>query len=138
MQPTLDHIGILVRDIAKAAQTYADQFGYRAASAVVHDPVQTAYVQFLDGDPSGARIELVSPDGPGSKLENALKKGGGLNHLCYLSSDIERDCRELRAKGMLLLQAPVAAEAFPGRRIAWLMGRNGIPIELVETDPKTS
>jgi methylmalonyl-CoA/ethylmalonyl-CoA epimerase len=33
---------------------------------------------------------------------------------------------------MFILQQPVDAVAFPNRKIAWLMGRDGIPIELVE------
>jgi methylmalonyl-CoA/ethylmalonyl-CoA epimerase len=136
MTPILHHIGILVRDIPKAAQTYVDRYHYRIAGEIVHDPVQTAYVQFLEGDPTGVRIELIAPDGPESKLCNALKKGGGLNHLCYISEDIEKRCEELRSAGMYMLQSPVPAQAFPGRRIAWFMGRDGIPMELVEPELK--
>jgi methylmalonyl-CoA/ethylmalonyl-CoA epimerase len=132
MTPVLHHVGILVADIPKAAQIYVARFGYRICGEIIHDPVQTAYVQFLQGDSTGPLVELVAPDGAQSKLSNALKKGGGLNHLCYQSENIEQDCRELAAAGMLTLQAPVAATAFPGGRIAWLMGRDGIPIELVQ------
>lgn len=134
MTPNLHHIGILVGDIPKASKLYVERYGYRIASQIIHDPIQTAHVQFFTGDPSGMLIELIAPDGPGSKLTNALKKGGGLNHLCYLSENIEQDSADLRAHGMFLLQSPVAAEAFPGRRIAWLMGRDGIPVELVEAE----
>jgi methylmalonyl-CoA/ethylmalonyl-CoA epimerase len=132
MALALHHIGILVPDIAQAAGQYAARFGYRVYGEIVHDPVQTAYVQFLSLSGSIPFVELVTPDGPESKLSNALKKGGGLNHLCYISPAIGEECDRLRESGMLLLQSPVAAEAFPGRRIAWLMGRDGIPIELVE------
>jgi methylmalonyl-CoA/ethylmalonyl-CoA epimerase len=37
---------------------------------------------------------------------------------------------------MLILHKPVPAVAFEGRRIAWLMGMDGIPIELVERNAK--
>lgn len=132
---TLHHVGVLVPDIPAAVEQYVTRFGYRIASDIIHDPVQTAHVQFLAGADSAAYIELITPDGPVSKLSNALKKGGGLNHLCYLSAAIDEDCRRLRASGMFLLQSPVEAQAFPGRRIAWLMGRDGIPVELVEPGP---
>jgi methylmalonyl-CoA/ethylmalonyl-CoA epimerase len=132
MPLTLHHVGILVPDIAQAVEQYVARFGYRVCSEIVHDPVQTAHVRFLSLTGAAPFVELVTPDGPGSKLGNALKKGGGLNHLCYVSSEIEDDCRRLRESGLWILQSPVAAEAFPGRRIAWLMGRDGIPIELVE------
>ena len=39
---------------------------------------------------------------------------------------------EMELKKLFLLQAPLSATAFQGRRIAWLMGRDGIPVELVE------
>ena len=129
---TLHHVGILVPDIAEAAGQYTAKFGYRLCSEIIHDPVQTAHVQFLTLTDSIPYVELVTPDGPESKLSNALKKGGGLNHLCYLSPAIDEDCRCLRQSGMCALQSPVEARAFHGRRIAWLMGRDGIPIELVE------
>lgn len=135
MNAALHHIGILVRDIERSAQSYEDRFGYAVHSDVIHDPVQTAYVQFLRGEGAGPLVELVAPDGPESKLSNAIKKGEGLNHLCYFSEAIEDDCRKLRGKGMLVLQLPVPAKAFGGRRIAWLMGSDGLPIELVEPGP---
>jgi methylmalonyl-CoA/ethylmalonyl-CoA epimerase len=133
---TLHHVGVLVPDIQKAAEQYAARFGYCATSEIIHDPIQTAHVQMLAGAAPAPCIELVTPDGPASKLTNALRKGGGLNHLCYLSAAIDDDCRRLRSEGMLLLQSPVEAEAFSGRRIAWLMGRDGIPIELLESTPE--
>ncbi len=77
-------------------------------------------------------MELVSPDGPKSKLTNAANKGGGLNHLCYATEDIEAECARLRAAGLLLVAPPVSSVAFGGRRIAWLMGKNQVLFELVE------
>lgn len=135
MNATLHHIGILVKEVAAACEGYVTRLGYRVHSELIHDPVQTAYVQFLQGDPAGPLLELITPDGPASKLSGALRKGGGLHHLCYLSDTIAEDCQTLRSQGMLVLQEPVAAVAFPGRRIAWLMGRDGLPIELVEPGP---
>jgi len=107
-------------------------FGYETCTDVVHDPIQTAYVRFLrlPGDP--VFVELVSPDSEESKLAGALKKGGGLNHLCFATDDIERSWSLLRAQGLFPLQRPVAAAAFGGRRIAWFLGRDRMPVELVE------
>ena len=69
---------------------------------------------------------------PESKLAAAVNKGGGLNHLCYSVGDIEAAVTKLRDAGMITLCEPVDAVAFPGRRIAWLMGQDRIPVELVE------
>ena len=40
-------MGLLVRDIEKRAKFYTERLGYEIRSDVVHDPVQTAFVQFL-------------------------------------------------------------------------------------------
>lgn len=136
MKLHLQHIGIVVKDIAAAMPAF-ELLGYRPAGPTVHDPVQTAHVQFLELSADTVRLELVCPDGPESKLANAARKGGGLNHLCYRTDDISQAISELRAAGMFELAAPTPAPAFEGRSIAWLMGRNGIPIELVEAPAET-
>jgi methylmalonyl-CoA/ethylmalonyl-CoA epimerase len=139
MHLRLHHVGVVVADIDRAAEQYAARFGYRAVSDKIHDGIQTAWVQlFAEESPCDVLLELVAPDGPDSKLSNALAKGAGLNHLCYASESIETDCAELRKSGMLLVQSPVSANAFAGRRIAWLVGRDGIPVELLEVDSRTS
>lgn len=129
----LHHIGLVVPDIAKAAEIYTRRYGYELTTEIILDRTQTAYVQFLRVPGDSVHLELVSPDSERSKLSNSLRKGGGLNHLCYATSDIEAACRLLRAEQMILLQAPVKAAAFPGRRIAWLMGSDRTPIELLES-----
>jgi len=128
----LHHVGILVADIGSASEAYVRRFGYSIRTSVIHDPTQTAFVQFLALPGSTVLVELVAPDRPDSKLSGALRKGGGLNHMCYAVEDIDDACRHLRAEAMLLIQPPVPAAAFPGRRIAWLIGRDRIPVELVE------
>ena len=132
MNAVLHHVGVLTADIPQAAGQYAARFGYRPAGEVCHDAAQGAHIQMLDSPFGGGRIELIAPDGPRSQLHNALRKGAGLHHLCYESADLERDCRELTGQAMLLLHGPMTTPAFPGQRIAWLMGRDGIPIELLE------
>lgn len=132
MNLNLHHIGIAVRDIPEAASLYLRRFGYELSSGIVHDRIQTAYVQFLRLPGHSVYLELVSPDGPASKLANALNKGGGLNHLCYAVDNIDAECSRLRGEGLLLLCAPVSAVAFQGWRIAWLMGADRVPFELVE------
>ena len=129
---TLHHIGVLVPDIAAAADDYVGNLGYERRTGILHDATQTALVQFLCLPGNAVFIELVSPDGPASKLSNALKKGGGLNHLCYATDDIEGACRELRSRSLFQMQAAVGAVAFGGRRIAWFLGPGRLPIELVE------
>jgi methylmalonyl-CoA/ethylmalonyl-CoA epimerase len=129
---SLHHVGVVVADVATACADYVRRFGFEVRSDVVHDATQTAYVQFLRMPGDSTYVELVAPDGPGSALSNALSKGGGLNHLCYATPDIETTIASMTARGMRLIRKPVPAVAFGGRRIAWLAGRDFALVELVE------
>lgn len=131
----LHHVGILIKDISGSAELYSGRFGYRRKSDVIHDPVQRAYVQFLELPGDRVYLEFISPDNPESHLWGALNKGGGVHHICYAAADIDATIAELRRKGMTLLRSPVAAVAFHGRRVAWLMGRDRALVELVEEGP---
>ena len=132
----LHHVGVLVSDIAFAVELYVQRFGYEIRSSLIHDPVQTAFVQFVSLPTDSAFLEFVAPDGPNSKLSNALRKGGRVNHLCYSTPFIDDAVQRLWDSGMLVLQVPVPAVAFGGRKIAWLMGSDSVPIELVERGPE--
>jgi methylmalonyl-CoA/ethylmalonyl-CoA epimerase len=136
MKLNLHHVGVLVKDIPAATRYYVECLGYERRSEIVHDPTQSAYVQFFRLPDDRVYLELVSPDRPDSKLTNALEKGGGLNHVCYSTDDIEAACNGLRTAGLFLVSRPVSAVAFNGRRIAWLMGADRIPLELVEKGPE--
>ncbi len=136
MDLALHHLGVLVEDVSKAAGFYVQCLGYEYQTEVIHDPTQSAFVQFFRLPTDRIYLELVSPDRPDSKLANALKKGGGLNHVCYSTPHIEAACSALRAAGAFLISRPVSAVAFRGRRIAWLMGADRVLIELVERGPE--
>jgi len=132
LQFKLHHYGVLVKDIGAAAHDFVKRLGYVIESEVIEDPVQTARVQFLRQPGTTSWLELVTPNGPDSKLTNALKKGGGPHHICYETDDLDRACENLRGQAMLVLSKPVPAKAFPGRRIAWVMDQSAILIELLE------
>ena len=132
MDLRLHHIGITVEDIAAATDDYQQRLGCVLDGERFHDPVQTALIQFLKFPGDSVLIELIAPDGPDSKLSNAARKGGGINHVCHSTSDIDEACRTLSEKGMVVIHEPVSAVAFQGRRIAWLMGEDRVLTELVE------
>ena len=128
----LHHVGYAVKNIEKIAPVYARRYGYELASPIIHDPLQTALVQFLKIPGNPAYLEFVAPDGPESVLANAAKGGGGLNHLCYTCGPMEAEIERLVADGMILISEPKPGKAFAGRRICWLRGRDPVPVELVE------
>ena len=132
MNLTLHHVGYVVAEIEPATEIYVKRYGYEIVTPILHDPVQTAYVQFLRLAGDSAYLEFVAPDSPGSKLARAASKGSVLNHLCYAVDDIEAATRHLRESEMQIITEPVVAAAFAGRRISWLIGMDLLPVELVE------
>jgi len=128
----LHHVGYAVKTIASISGIYVRRFGYEVRTPVIHDPLQTALVQFLSFPGDRVYLEFVSPDGPESRLTNAVRKGGGLNHLCYIADNLERATDWLVQSGMIVISPPQPAVAFAGRRICWLVGEDPLPIELVE------
>jgi methylmalonyl-CoA/ethylmalonyl-CoA epimerase len=134
----LHHIGLVVRTIEEFRAFYIDVLEYRERTPIIHDPVQTAFVQFFSIPDSDHYIELVAPDSETSKLREASRKGMPLNHLCYSCKNITHMVSFLKESGCIVRQHPVAAVAFDGRLIAWLMTPVGLLIELVERGPEGS
>lgn len=134
----LHHIGIVVPEIEEFYAFYVNVLQYKQRTAVIHDPVQTAYVQFFEIPESDHYIELVAPDSDTSKLREASRKGMPLNHLCYSCENITHVVSFLEESGCMVRRYPVPAVAFDGRSIAWLMTPVGLLIELVERGPEGS
>ncbi len=126
------HVGYVIKEIAPVAQTYVDRFGYQFMTPEIHDPVQTARVQFLQLAGDRTYLEFVAPDGPESKLMDAVQRRGALNHLCYTAGKLEDAVRHMEEQGMRLISELAPGVAFGGRRICWLLGEDRVPIELVE------
>ncbi len=128
----LHHIGQAVPEIHPAADRLIRAIGYRPATPILHDPLQTALIQFLVLPGETVYLELVAPDAPAGKLVAAVRRGGGLHHLCYLSGPLEPQIAALELAGFRLISEPEPAVAFAGRRICWLLGPDQVPVELVE------
>lgn len=127
------HLGVAVPDIAKALPLYEDILGYRLVSGPFDDPIQKVSVCFLHADKNEEpEIELVAPLTDDSPVKKILKSGGGSYHLCYETSNIDKDLAELKTKGCVVVAEPVPAVAFEQRRIAWLFTPTRQLLELVE------
>ena len=127
----LHHVGYVMKTINAVAPIYVRRYGYELCTPVIHDPLQTAFVQFLRLAGDQTYLEFVAPDGPDSKLANAARRGG-LNHLCFATGPLEKTIASLEEKGMRLISEPKPGKAFAERRICWLIGEDLLPIELVE------
>jgi hypothetical protein len=101
---------------------------------VFHDPAQKVRVAFLNPALHGeAQIELVEPAAADSPVLRFLETcGGGLHHLCYEVENLDEHMRAMRAAGCRTVRPPVAAIAFGGRRIGWMLAPHNLLLEFLE------
>jgi len=129
----LHHTGIVVADLESYGQRYAEVLGSVACTPVIHDPIQKVYVQFWK-DPVGALIELIAPASEDSPVWRDSQRGGGLNHLCYETENIDRQVELALTQGGMLTREVSPAVAFGGRRIAFVYFLEVGLIEFVESE----
>ena len=98
----LNHVAIVVPDLAAAAATYRDTLG-AAVSAEKDMPAHGVTTVFVELD--NTKIELLHPLGEGSPIRNFLDKNpaGGMHHVCYEVDDIIEARDKLKAEGARVL-----------------------------------
>lgn len=127
----VNHIGIAVTDLAEAVAFYRDVLGIEE-SGREEVPDQKVRVAFFDL--GGVKIELLestSPDGPiGKHIE---KRGPGLHHLSFTSTDIKQDLTAIQQKGGRLIDE-VPRDGANGAQIAFVHPKTtgGVLLELCE------
>jgi methylmalonyl-CoA/ethylmalonyl-CoA epimerase len=98
----LNHVAIVVPDLAAAAAVYKNSLG-----ATVTDPVDlpdhgvtTVFVELPN-----SKIELLHPLGDASPVRNFLNNNakGGMHHICYEVHDLNASIAHLTAHGATVL-----------------------------------
>jgi methylmalonyl-CoA/ethylmalonyl-CoA epimerase len=131
----IDHIGIVVRSLDEAMQQWETLFGYRKSSEIVLNTRQKVRVVFLAKTES-LTIKLIEPSEPDSPIAMFARKGGGLHHLCFRCADLEDQIPLLQENGAMLIVPPQPGEAFNNHDIAFLLARNNLNFELIDTAEK--
>lgn len=98
----LNHVGIAVPDVEKAAALYRDVFGAKV-SAPQALPDHGVTVVFVDLP--NAKLELLQPLGDTSPMKSFLEKhpAGGMNHMCFEVDDLIKERNTLKAQGVHIL-----------------------------------
>jgi len=129
----LHHVGYVVPSIERSIERFTASVDGRWDGRVFEDPAQRVRVTFIEQmDGAGALIELVEPLGEDSRVKTFLARGGGLHHLCYEVDSLEEQLKRSASKGGVIVQKPVPAVAFGGRRIAWFFTREKLLLEFLE------
>jgi methylmalonyl-CoA/ethylmalonyl-CoA epimerase len=98
----LNHVAIVVPDVARAASVYRDSLG-ASVSAPAPLPAHGVTVVFVILP--NTKIELLEPLGADSPVRGFLERNpsGGLHHLCYEVTDILAARDNLKAQGARVL-----------------------------------
>ena len=128
----LDHIGIVVRDIAAARQVYEAALGLPLRE-IVELTDQQVKVAFL---PIGeSNIELVQPTSDDTGVARYLAKHGeGIHHICIEVEDIEAALARLEAQNVQLIDREPRQGAHGRVAFVHPKGAHGVLVELVEHD----
>ena len=129
MVKKIDHIAVVVKDVDKAAKSYADMFGFKVIEKMDGPGGEFTSVMMSAGD---IRVELFQPNKTGSFSRFLEEKGGGLHHVSFLTDDIMKEVKTLKAQGRKLqneepMQLPNAKIVFVHPSAA-----ENVLIELVE------
>lgn len=124
------HVGVAVHAIDEAMRFYGDQLGLAVVDRqeLADRSLKVAFVQA-----GNTLIELLEPTSPETTVARFLeRRGPGLHHLCFGTLDIQAHLRELKDRGVGLLDEV----ARPGAHgdVAFLQPRDtfGVLVELIQ------
>ena len=104
-------------------------------SQIVINTRQKVKVVFLTKKDS-ITIKLIEPLDDTSMIYALAQKGGGLHHVCFRCADMSEELTRLKGLGLRVLAEPQPGEAFENENIAFLYAKQGLNVELIETDKK--
>lgn len=140
----ITQIGIIVHDIEKTSQAYADFFGVEKPQASWTDTVDVAQTEYK-GESSPARaklaffdmgslqLELIQPDEHKSTWRDYLEEHGeGVQHIAFVVDGLKDKVKKMEAGGMSLIQKG----EYTGGRYAYMDTLKDLKVifELLEND----
>jgi len=130
----LDHVGIVVGNVAEAVERWRPTLG--APESPPEDlPLAGVRAAFLTAGTT--HIELLEPLGTDSPVAKFLAtRGGGLHHLAFAVPSVDRALAEVVARGGRVIDR-VARPGARGRKVGFAhpSAFGGVLVEFVEVPP---
>ncbi len=129
----LNHVAIVVPDLAAATALYRDTLGAKVMPphALPEHGVTVVFVEL-----GNTRVELLEPLGAESPVRNFLARNpdGGMHHVCYEVANIRQARDRLRASGARVLGGGEPKIGAHGKPVLFLHPKDfcGTLIELEE------
>lgn len=97
----IDHIGIAVKDIEKAVETYEKLLNTECYKREVVDGQKVDTAFFRTGE---SKVELLGATEPDSVIQKYVDRHGeGVHHVAFEVDDIHAELKRLREEGFTLL-----------------------------------
>ncbi|MEX0660141.1 MAG: methylmalonyl-CoA epimerase [Balneolaceae bacterium] len=131
----IDHIGIAVKDLDKAIETYSKLLNKPClkTETVESEHVETAF--FQTGE---SKVELLGATSSDSVIESYIaKRGEGLHHVAFEVGDIKKELNRLKEEGFTLLNEQPKKGA-DNKWVAFVHPKDnhGVLIELCQSIPQ--
>ena len=97
----IEHIGIAVKDLATANETYSKLLGipHYKTEEVASEKVTTSFFRVGTN-----KIELLASTDPAGVIAKFIeKKGEGIHHIAYAVENIREEMQRLKSEGFVLL-----------------------------------
>lgn len=130
----LDHVAVITTNFRRTIADYLALPGsrlLRGPGINTTQGVRYAFVQ-LDGN---TVIEILIPHGKDSPIARLAANRQGAYHLCFAVRSLDQAVDTAAKDGAKTIVAPIADDAFDGRRIAFLAHPHHGLFELVEAFP---
>jgi len=128
------HIGVAVKNIEEVGKFYTESLSLEIRDQEQPREIKAAFIPIGD-----TAIELLQSTTPGGVIAKFIeKRGEGVHHIAYQVDDIEEALRDLKAKGVSLIDQQPRKGAH-NSRVAFLNPKStyGVLIELVEPAEKS-
>jgi methylmalonyl-CoA/ethylmalonyl-CoA epimerase len=130
----IEHVGIAVRDIAAANETYAKLLGvpHYKTETVESEAVETSFFQIGE-----SKIELLQATNSHSAIAKSIeKRGEGIHHIAFAVANIEVEVARLKAEGFQPIST-APKQGADGKLVFFFHPKsaNGVLIELCQDIP---
>jgi methylmalonyl-CoA/ethylmalonyl-CoA epimerase len=132
----IHHVGVAVPSIDDAMHFYGDKLGLSLVDSL-ELPDRQLKVAFVQA--ANMLIELLEPTDPNSTVSRFLeRRGPGLHHLCFGTTDIRRHLRDLEDKGVELIDSAPRPGAHGDVAFLQPSAAVGVLVELIQPTDESS
>ena len=126
------HIGYVVLDIPSELEKWLKS-GYKIEKPIIYDKFQNVNFCLLTHE-NELTIELISPGSAGPHpLTSRIRRGGGLDHVCYQVKDFDSIISKERLNGSLFILKRTFSPLF-GCDVIFFLRKSGLLVEYLESD----